>query len=256
MYRQIHKMELVPANPALFKTAIEALKEFLPQLQIHISPAGISVCGMDASHVGFVDYKLAAADCTTLTVKEHVRLGIHTAILTRALAACDSVHITTSKNKEKLVLTTVSEKLGKKAVFEMPTLDIDDVTPELPEITYNASVELKTADFASVIKEVASFGDAVTLTLDEGGLHIRSSGDGGSVVQQLENTDDRTMELGADSVSASFGAKHLLQIMKGGGGLAPVVRVEFDPAQPLRVTFKFGSGSHFIAYLAPKIQDD
>lgn len=249
-------MEFVPANPALFKTAMEALKEFLPQLQINVSDAGLSVCGMDASHVGFVDYKLAAGDCSTLVVKEHMQLGIHTAVLTRALAACESVHVTTSKNKEKLVLTTISEKQGKKAVFEMPTLDIDDVTPELPDISYNATVELKTADFASVVKEVATFGDSVTLTLDEGGLHIRSSGDSGSVVQTLENTDDRTMELGVDSVSASFGAKHLLQIMKGGGGLASIVRVEFDPAQPLRVTFKFGADSHFIAYLAPKITDE
>jgi proliferating cell nuclear antigen PCNA len=251
-----YKMELVPTNPALFKTAMEALKEFLVQLQINISETGISVSGMDASHVGFVDYKLSAADCSTLKTKEHVRLGIHTAVLTRALAACDSIHMTTTKNKEKLVLTTTNEKVGKKAVFEIPTLDIEDVTPELPEITYNATVELKTADFASVVKDVASFGDAVTLTLDEGGLHIKSSGDCGSVVQTLENTDDRTMELGVDSVTSSFGSKHLLQIMKGGGGLAPIVRVEFDPAQPLRVTFKFGTDSHFIAYLAPKINDD
>jgi proliferating cell nuclear antigen PCNA len=248
-------MELVPANPSLFKTAMEALKEFLPQLQIHISETGISVCGMDASHVGFVDYKLAAGDCSTLIVKEHINLGIHSALLTRALSACDSIHITTSKNKEKLVLTTINEKQGKKAVFEMPTLDIDDASPELPDISYNATVELKTGDFASVVKEVAAFGDSITLTLDEGGLHIRSSGDGGSVVQTLENTDDRTMELGTDSVSASFGSKHLLQIMKGGGGLAPIVRVEFDQSQPLRITFKFGTDSHFIAYLAPKIND-
>jgi proliferating cell nuclear antigen PCNA len=248
-------MELVPSNPALFKTAMDALKEFLPQLQIHISETGISVCGMDASHVGFVDYKLTAADCSTLKVKEHINLGIHSALLTRALSSCDSIHITTSKNREKLVLTTINEKLGKKAVFEMPTLDIDEATPDLPEISYNATIDLKTADFASVVKEVAAFGDSVTLTLDEGGLHVRSSGDGGSVVQTLENTDGRNMELGTDSVSASFGSKHLLQIMKGGGGLAPSVRVEFDQAQPLRVTFKFGTDSHFIAYLAPKIND-
>lgn len=249
-------MELVPVSAPLFKTAMEALKEFLPQLQLYVSKDSISISGMDASHVGFVDYKLAAADCTTLNVKQSMQIGVHSSVLSRALAACDSVHLTTSKNNEKLVLTTVNEKLGKKAVFEMPTLDIDDGTPELPAMTYNATVELKTADLASVIKEVATFGDTVNLTLDEGGLHIRSSGDSGSVLQTLENTDDRTMELGTDSVSASFGAKHLLQIMKGGGGLASTVRVEFDPAQPLRVTFKIGSNSHFVAYLAPKIAEE
>lgn len=249
-------MELVPANPALFKTAMEALKEFLPQLQIHISKEkGIFICGMDASHVGFVDYNLAVKDCAVLKMKESLRIGIHTAVLTRALAACDSIHLTMNKTNDKLVLTTVNEKLGKKAVFEMQTLDIDDVTPELPEITYGATVELKTADLSSVIKEVSAFGDTITLTLDENGFQVKSSGDTGSVIQTLENTDDRIMELGSDSVSATFGARHLLQIMKG-GGLASTVRVEFDPAQPLRVTFKIGAESHFIAYLAPKITDE
>lgn len=253
-------MELVPVNAPLFKTAMEALKEFLPQLQFFISSEkGVSISGMDASHVGFVDYRLAVDDCLSLKVKdnESVRLGIHTAVLTRALAACDSIHITTSNNKEKLVLTTVSEKQGRKAVFEIPTLDIDEMTPELPDISYSAVVELKTADFASVIKESATFGDTVTLTLDETGLHIKSSGDNGSVLQTLENTEDRIMELNeVDSVSSLFGAKHLLQIMKGGGGLASTVRIEFDDSQPLRVTFKFGTASHFVAYLAPKISEE
>jgi proliferating cell nuclear antigen PCNA len=249
-------MELVPANAPLFKTAMEALKEFLPQLQIQIMPeSGVSISGMDMSHVGFVDYKLAHEDCSILKADAHIQLGVHTTVLTRALAACESVHITTSKNKEKLVLTTVSEKQGRKAVFEIPTLDIDDPTPELPDIRYDAVIELKTTDFASVIKESATFGDTVSLTLDENGLHIKSSGDSGSVFQTLENTDDRTMELSADSVSASFGTKHLLQIMKGGGGLSSTVRVEFDAAQPLRISFKFGAASHFIAYLAPKVDD-
>jgi proliferating cell nuclear antigen PCNA len=249
-------MELVPSNSALFKTAMEALKEFLPQLQFHMSNDAVSVCGMDPSHVGFVDYKLAAADCDTLRVSEGThRLGIHSVILSRALAAAESIHLATSKSKEKLVLTTVSAKVGKKAVFEMPTLDIDDVTPELPDVTYGATVELKTADLTAVVKEVNTFGDTIQFTLDENGFHVRSSGDSGSVLQTLENTDDRIMELSTDSVSASFGSKHMMQIMKGGSGLAATVRIEFDPALPLRATFKFGTDSHFIAYLAPKIMD-
>jgi hypothetical protein len=92
--------------------------------------------------------------------------------------------------------------------------------------------------------------------LNEDGLHLSTTGDSGAVKQTLENTEDREMELTGDSVEARFGTKYVAMIIKGGAALSPVTQLEFDPANPLRATFRFGSSSHFIAYLAPKVADD
>ena len=114
----------------------------------------------------------------------------------------------------------------------------------------------KTADVLSVVKEVAQFGEAMALCLDGDGFHLSATGDFGSVKQTLENTEGRDMELTEDSVTARFGSKYVMGILKGGAALSPNVQIEFDVSQPMRASFRFGVKSHFIAYLAPKILDD
>lgn len=247
-------MEIAPVNPTLFRIAVDALKDFLPQGELIVSSSGVRMNGMDASHVGFVDYFLAAADCTTLTVPTPCRIGINTHILARTLGTISSGdRVSLSTNKEKLVVTYVNEKVGKKAVYEMNTLDISEEGLELPNTEYAATIDIKTYDLAQALKEVSAFGETIQFKLDEAGFHISTTGDAGSVCQTLENTDDRTMDLTEDSVVAGYGSKYLMNIMKGAASLSPTVKIEFDATQPLRASFLFGSGSHFVAYLAPKI---
>lgn len=252
-------MEIVPQNASLFRAAMDGLKEFMPQVQLQITSDGVRVSGMDVSHVGFLDYRLSATDCESLRVPAPQHIGIYSATLSRTLAPIssgDRVTLSTDKSNEKLIVSYTNDKINKRVVYEMNTLDIMDETHELPDLSYPASVVLKTADFASVVKEVSAFGDAIALKLDEHGFHVSSKGDSGHVTQTLENTEDRAMELSEDSVEAAFGAKYLLNIMKAGAPLTSTMKIEFDTAQPMRATFEFGNGSHLIVYLAPKIADD
>lgn len=252
-------MELVPSDSSLFRNAIEALKDFLPQAQLHISSEGLTVNGMDQSHVGFVDYKLAAADCDTIVVTSPITIGINMSNLARTLSAVgngDRVTLGVNKNQDKMLVSYTNDKVGKKVSFEVPLIDINDDSLVIEDVQYAGTVVLKTADIAGVIREVTHFGDIMTLRLDPDGFHISATGDVGSVKQTLELTDDRMMELTEDSVEASFGTKYMSGIMKGGSSLSATTRLEFDGSQPMRATFQFGTASHFVSYLAPKLMED
>jgi len=249
-------MEITPVDSSLFRASIEALKDFLPQAQMHVSEKGIVICGMDASHVGFIDYCLSSEDCSTLKVDAPHTLGIQTSILSRVLtsvSAGDRMTLCLNASRDKLVISYANDRISKKALYEVPLMDIDEEHMALPALTYSATVKAKTSDVCHVMKEVGHFGDTLLLRLDEDGFHISASGDCGSVKQTLENTEDRDMELTEDSVEASFSTKYMNQIMKGGATLSPSMNLEFDPSQPLRASFQFGQASHFVAYLAPKI---
>lgn len=249
-------MEIIPSDSGLFRSAVDALKEFLPLAQLHISADGLSICGMDVSHVGFVNYKLAAADCDSLKVPAPLTIGMDMVVLARTLSAIgagEKVTLTTNKAKDKLVVSYANEKASKRAVYELRMMDIQDDAPEIPDLTYAADIRARTADVASVIKDVSHFGDNIQLCLDEEGFHVSATGDAGHVKHTLENTEDREMALTEDSVTATFGTRYLMQIMKSGAPLSSNVQVEFDASQPLRASFRFGQESHFLAYLAPKI---
>ena len=250
-------MEFVPKDVVLFRSSVEALKEFLPIASLRVSAEGIRISGMDASHVGFVDYLLASADCTKAVVARSLVIGVSMPVLARVLSpvsAGDSV--TLIYKADKFIVECYNVKMSKKAVYDVPTLDIDSDSAELPPMEYVANVSLKTVDILSVVKDISHFGENLTLVLDEDGLHLSTVGDNGAVKQTLENTEDREMELTGDSVEARFGMKYVGMIIKGGAPLSSVTQLEFDPANPLRATFRFGNGSHFIAYLAPKVADD
>ena len=250
-------MEIVPSDSALFRSSMEALKEFLPQVQMRISAEGLRINGMDVSHVGFVDYFLSKDDCAVLKVPSPCVLGVNSVLLCKTLASVGAGdRVTLSVKQDKLVISYKNEKMMKKASYEISTLDITEDSVKLPDLVYEASVFAKTSDILGVIKEVGGFGDTLKLRLDEDGFHVSAEGDGGAARQTLENTDERDMSLGSDFIEASFGTKYLTTIMKSGAPLSTSTRLEFDGTQPLRASFLFGKESRFMAFLAPKIMDE
>lgn len=250
-------MEIIPANSSLFRSSIEALKEFLPNATLRITSEGLRIQGMDASHVGFVDYYLARSDCTSIKLTKSLIIGMNMHVFARVLGNIGNdcnVSISLNKTQDKMIVSYVHEKANKKAHFEVPLLDISEDTFELPELTYAANINAKTADIYNAIKEVSHFGDSMTLMLDEDGFHISATGDIGFAKQTLDNTEDREMTLAdEDTISATFGTKYLMGIMKSGSPLTNTIQLGFDPNQPMRAAFRFATDSHFIAYLAPKI---
>ena len=246
-------MEIRIADANLFRKAVEALREFLPQAQLRVTEAGIQVNGMDASHVGFVDFLLSAKDCEIL--KADTTVGISLTVLSRVLATCGSA--------DTLTLTEVGDRLkiqcrteGRSANFELPTLHIQDEMVQIPDMDYGATIKAKSADIAGMIRDLALFGDNARLCLDENGFHVKAKGDMGEGDLTLEPTEDRDMSLGSDSVEVEFGMKYLQQIVKHASSMASTMELAFDEGQPLRVTTHFGKGSHFMAYLAPKVSED
>jgi proliferating cell nuclear antigen len=252
-------MEIIPKDSSLFRASVEALKEFLPQAILRISNEGIRINGMDTSHVCFIDYLLAAVDCSIINITKPYVIGINMNILSRTLSSVgqgDYVSLSLNKEENKLIISYTNNKISKKVVYEVPMIDINEDIIGIPELAYVASISAKTTDISSIIKEVSHFGDTIVCRLDEDGFHISSEGDAGKVNQTLENTEERDMELTDNFVEASYASKFLLMIMKGGNALSSNTQIEFDPTRPLRATFRFCSTSYFIAYIAPKIIEE
>lgn len=248
-------MEIQITDATLFRRSIDALRDFLPHAQVHVSKDGLRIRGMDASHVGYVDYFLSAEDCESLRVPVDCVIGLSTAVLSKVLS--------TSGSAERIVLAEVDDRLsiaftgeGRSASFEISTLDLHEDIVELPDMSYGATVRAKAADIACLIRDVAMFGDVVTLSLNEEGFHVHAEGELGRGSLTLEPTDDRDMSLEGDVVEINFGMKYLQHIVKSSAGLATYMEIAFDPAHPLRVTTRFGKASHFVAFLAPKVHDD
>ena len=249
-------MNIQLADATLFRKSIDALKDFLPQGQIQLTDEGLRIRGMDSSHVGFVDYFLSATDCAAFHVPNNCVIGISTILLAKVLGTAgggDKMTLSMANGDEKLHIAFAGE--SKTAKFEINTLDIEADAIELPELSYSASVRAKSADFMTAIRDLSLFADTIQLSLNEEGFHLRANGDQGNADLTFEPADDREMTLEGDSVDALFALKYLQTIVKNCGLLSSLMEISFDAGQPLRAVAKFGKESHFIAYLAPKMED-
>jgi proliferating cell nuclear antigen len=245
-------MDIMVADASLFRRSIDAIREFLPQAQLRVSQDGCRINGMDAAHVGFIDFFLSTDDCISLRIAQDCVVGMSMITLSRVLAtASDTLSISCSDNADNIKIAFKTD--GRSANFDLPTLDIDGDVIELPDMSYSATIKAKTADIFAVMKDIAMFGDSVSLCLNEEGFHVKSTGDLGKGELTLEPTDDRDMILEGDAVEVSFGMKHIQQIIKSCTGLAPYIEVSFDTEYPLRVKAVFGKNSYLNAYLAPKV---
>jgi proliferating cell nuclear antigen len=248
-------MNIQITDAALFRRSIDALKDFLPQAQFHISTEGVTIRGMDASHIAFVDYFLSSRDCEEIAVPEECMLGVSTGILAKVLATVgnSAESLTLTHDDDHLLISFTGE--GRSGTFQLPLLDIEDDTLEIPNTDYRATVRARSADIAGLLKDLAPLGDKVTLFLAEDGFHVRAEGDVGRGEFVLEPTDDREMLLDGDGEEVSYAMKYLAAMIKNTAALSPNMELAFDGSQPLRIRVTFGKGSHFLAFLAPKIAE-
>jgi proliferating cell nuclear antigen PCNA len=250
-------MELQPKDSSLFRQAIESLKDFLPEAQLCVNEQGLTISGMDASHVGFAKYVLAAADCTVLKVPIPQTLGVPLGTVARILASMGSNdQLVITSNDTHLVITATSDKTKKKTKGEAPLMDITVDALEIPETTYAGNLKAKTSDLATACKEVAAFGDSLQFFVNDDGFHISAKSELGSMTQVLENIgDDRDMDFTAEMVRpVGFGAKYITSMLKC--GVSPNVNIGFDETQPMRLVFSYGVGSSLVFHLAPKMVDE
>ena len=252
-------MEIIISEATLFKKAIEAIKEFLPMTEMNVSSDGLRINGMDTSHICFIDFFLSAEECDSISCSDPISLGISTGIITKVLSAAatgsDSITLFVSEESDKLGLSVKNDTTGRRAEFQLPLMDLNENSIQLPEMEYAANVKAKTSDIIGLAKDVALFGDAAELKLNADGFHISVKSENGSANVTLDNTDDREMTLEEEEVTVKYSIKYIQNILRGGASLASTADISFEDGKPLRASFRFGKNSHFTAYLAPRIED-
>ena len=252
-------MEIIISEATLFKKAIDAIKEFLPMTEMNVSSDGLRINGMDTSHICFIDFFLSAEECDSISCPDPISLGISTGIITKVLSAAttgsDSITLSVSEESDKLGLSVKNDTTGRRAEFELPLMDLNENSIQIPEMDYTANVKAKTSDIASLAKDVGLFGDVAELKLNADGFHISVTSENGSANVTLDNTDDREMTLEEEEVTVKYSIKYVQNILRGGASLSSTADLSFEDGKPLRAIFRFGKNSHFTAYLAPRIED-
>lgn len=263
-------MELHITDPTkldTFSQMLQNLKVFSDKINILFDEEGMFLQTMDSARVSIFEMRIPAAWFDKYSVAAgSVVLGISTTILFKILNARDKQQTICfeyeSAEKDSLSLYFESEKKDAKVFdkeFQVPLIDMDVETMEIPAIEYSAEFSLSSATFASLITQLKMFGETLEIQCCEENIVLFShSVDSGKMSVQIKNDDLTEFSIvEGDQLNLSFSLNYLHNFCAY-NKIAKDIAVKLTPEYPLRLDYVLGTENcpYIRYYLAPKIGDD
>ncbi|KAF8944571.1 DNA polymerase delta processivity factor [Linnemannia elongata] len=248
---------------ALLKKVLEAIKELITDANFDCSDNGIALQAMDNSHVALVALLLRHDGFEPYRCDRSLALGVNLVSLSKVLRCAGNDDIITLKaddTADVLSLTFENTDNDRISEYELKLMDIDSEHLGIPDTTYEAVVQMSSAEFARICKDLQVLSDSVQIDVTKEGVKFGAKGELGSgavTLKQNGNVDkeeEATLIELQQNVSLNFSLKYLVNFTKA-TPLASRVSLSMSSEVPLLVEYKMEAG-YIRYYLAPKIGED
>ena len=145
--------------------------------------------------------------------------------------------------------------------FELRLMDIDSEQLGIPDTEYAATVKLPSSEFARIVRDLASIGDTVVISVTKDGVKFSTTGDAGSANVTLKQhsaadaKDEATTVECSEPVTLSFALRYLNSFAKA-APLSPSVTLSMSKELPIVVSFQLEQLGQVSYFLAPKLAGD
>lgn len=234
-----------------FCSLFQHIKLFTDHVNISFSPERFYMQCMDQSHVAILEIAIPANwfnEYTPATPDTSVTIGVNTVSLYRILSSREKgqqlsiIYEEETPDRLQIHLTSNNKNEFDKH-FEMPLIEIDTDTMEIPAIEYQAELSLASTQFAGIINQLKMFGDTLDIQCSEEKIVMASNSiEQGKMFVEI-NIDDLSLfaiEEG-ESLELSYSLTYLHHICMY-NKLAKEVAVKFSNSYPMQVMYIFGSG--------------
>ena len=250
------------AKAEKFSVIFQNLKSQAENINIDFLDDKVYIQGMDTSHVSlfemtikkswFDEYELDSDDLPVIGVST---LFLHKILHTRF--PNQSIEICYTGNPEYLEISFTSEiKEEYNKSFEIPVMDIDIEKMHIPEIEYDADLEITTNTLSKMIDEFAIFDEKLCVTLGNDIITLKAGSNFGNMTVSLSVDDVEEYAVEPDSnATISYSIKHFQQICSY-HKITKIVKMGFSDSNPMMVNYELDEESCIKFYLAPSINND
>lgn len=140
-------------------------------------------------------------------------------------------------------------------------MDIDSEQLGIPDTEYKTTIQMPSAEFQRIIRDMQVLGDTLTISVTKEGVRFAVSGDlgTGNVLIRQNNTAEKDEEKVLiemeEPVELTFALRYLNFFTKA-TSLGPTVILNMSPEVPVVVEYPIGETGHIKYYLAPKIDEE
>lgn len=142
---------------------IDAIKDLVQYCNFDFSDSGIALQAMDNSHVALVSMLLKAEGFSPYRCDRNIALGINLVSLTKVLRAAQSSDVLTLKAEDTpdvVNLVFESPETDRISEYDIKLMDIDQDHLEIPDTDYAATVEMPSAEFQRIVKNLNDLSES------------------------------------------------------------------------------------------------
>jgi proliferating cell nuclear antigen len=250
----------------MWRKIIEAVRDITQEVNWDCNSSGISLQGMDSSHVSLVSMLLRSEGFEPYRCDRNITLGVNLNSLSRMLKCAGNDDIITLKaedNGDTMSLLFESPSKDKVANFELKLMDIDAENLGIPPTDYPVMIKMPSVELQRICRDLgaALSGESVTISCDKNSVRFSTQGPHGSghiTLMQNSSVDKKEEEIIIEcrkNLNLTFALRYLNWFTKA-TPLSPYVYLMISDETPLAVEYRIGELGYIRYYLAPKIEEE
>jgi proliferating cell nuclear antigen len=255
----IQKKEDVKKFANIFKN-IGNLQEFF---KLNFTKTGVTGQAMDSAHVCLFELNLVADWFGEFEIEEDgISVGVASSLFCKMIDCItedQTITITMGEDDDRISVDLVGGK-GLNKYFELPLIDIDVESMEIPDTEYTVDMILKSDLFSELVDEFALFNEVLNLKCTEEFVQMTANGEAGKMSVNMKNDDIIELAIEEESdTQLSFSLLYLHKMCMF-RKLSPTLSLHLSVDIPMKLEYKLGDNSeedpnYMRFFLAPKIDD-
>lgn len=246
----------------IFAGILQNLNKFATDINFYFNSDHLYIQGMDSSHCSMFEIKIHDSWFELYEIEENIMLGINTLILFKIMNTrqpnqlIELICETNDKLSINFINSENSNEFPKQ--YEINLMDLDSELLSIPDCDFNVEFSLESKPFATLIDQLAIFGDNIEFNCSEEHVDLIAQGDFGTMKVNLLDEDKKYVEeviIGLDDeMKFSYSIK-FLQIFCSFSKIVSNVKINLLENTPMRVQYKLDDDSYIHLFLAPKVED-
>lgn len=247
-------MRIKTTNADKLRKIFETIGNIVDEVVIKVEEEGIKIRAIDPGHIALVDFEMSKNAFDEYDVASPAKLGIDLKPLVNVLKRAEDNVVLELKDGATLVVSSFG---NVKKRFEIPLIDITEEALKIPELNFEAEVEMQSSVLKNAISDASVFGEQVTISVNDNEIAFITKSDENVSETKIDKDNCFSFSLKAvndkKEARSTFTLEYLEDIIKI-ADIIDKVKIFVGTDIPLKLEFA-NENIKIIFFLAPRIAE-
>ena len=244
-----------------FVAVFQLLKNCSNVVNLDFLADKLYIQGMDKSHVCLFYVIIQSTWFQSYENDKNVKIVLDSLALYTILSKYveNNCVILTNKNTDEYMhieMLSDNVKGEYNRYFQLPILDIEEDTLDIPDTEFDADFSLKTKQLHDLTSQLILFGDTLDITCNENSIELNTSSEHGKMNVKIPIDDLNEFSISeGEELQLSFSLNYIHKMCLT-TKLSKDIQVSIKNDYPIRLTYDLGEESRAVFFVAPKVKTD